>query len=96
MEEVSVDTNIWISLARLGVVQEAFRLPYRYLMEETAAKDELLSPRDLLLRVCALGLVTTTLSEEELFYVLSLQGKHGYARSRHMTFMRSPSPSAVV
>lgn len=48
MVSVSVDTNIWISLQRLDALSDVFQLDYQYLMEQSAVKDELLSPVGLL------------------------------------------------
>ena len=66
MVAVSVDTNIWISLQRLDALSDVFQLDYQYLMEQSAAKDELLSPVGLLQKVRDLGLVEVALAEEEL------------------------------
>lgn len=73
---VSSDTNIWISLCKLGALQEAFRLDLRYLMEQSAARDEILSPEHLLAEVRKLGLEEVQLSEEELLFVLTRQSKY--------------------
>ena len=80
MVVISVDTNIWISLKRLGAIADVFRLDYRYLMEKNAARDELLSPIGLLQEVRSLGLVETDLNEEELKFVLHCQSWNAYPR----------------
>jgi len=77
---VSVDTNIWISLKRLGAIADVFRLDYRFLMEKNAARDELLSPVGLLQEVRSLGLVETDLDDEELKFVFHCQARNVYCR----------------
>lgn len=80
MVSVSVDTNIWISLQRLDALSYVFQLDYQYLMESSAARDELLSPADLLEKVRDLGLVEIELTDEELLLVLEYQRKNAYPR----------------
>ena len=70
MRQVSSDTNIWISLCKLGALQEAFQLDLRYLMEQSAANDEILSPDYLLAQLRELGLTEVQLSEDELLFVM--------------------------
>ena len=76
MREVSSDTNIWISLCKLGALQEAFQLDLEYLMEQSAAQDEILSPEYLLTQLRELGLSEVPLSEGEFRFAMERRAKY--------------------
>ena len=57
MDFISSDTNIWIDFYIIQQLELPFRLPYKYLMNEDAMKDELISPPDLSNELISYGLV---------------------------------------
>ena len=44
MTYISSDTNVWIDFAKIKTLEIPIRLPYTYIMNTDAVKDELLSP----------------------------------------------------
>lgn len=74
--QVSSDTNIWISLCKLGALPEAFQLDLDYLMEQSAARDEILSPDYLLAQLRELGLTEVQLSEDEFRFAMNRRSKY--------------------
>ena len=67
-------------MQRLDALSFAFQLDYQYLMESSAARDELLSPAGLLQQVRDFGLVEVSLTDEELLLVLEYQRQNAYPR----------------
>ena len=103
MSQFSTDTNIWISLCHLGVLEMAFQLGHHYLMEESAANDEILSPPNLLGQLRGLGLTETPLSKEEFNFVWGHREKYprlsvydlyalAIAKCRSLTLLTSDGP----
>ena len=76
MEFISSDTNIWIDFMVIEKLDLPFRLPLKYLMNQDAIDDELLSPKNLKRDLLNLGLVPTELNEEEFFYGLQMAEMH--------------------
>lgn len=46
MEYISSDTNIWIDFETIDRLELPFKLPYIYLMNQDAIKDEIRKPPD--------------------------------------------------
>lgn len=67
MEYISSDTNIWIDFLVINKLELPFALPYKYIMNEDAIENELLSPKDLQSRLKSLGLIAVELSEDEFY-----------------------------
>ncbi len=67
MEFISSDTNVWLDFCIIDGLELPFKLPYTYLMNVDAVRDELLSPPELGKNLLKLGLVETELTEEEFF-----------------------------
>lgn len=68
MEFVSSDTNVWIDFSVIQRIALPFKLPYTYIMNIDAIKDELLSPdglTDVLLQHGLIG-VDITIDEFEM------------------------------
>lgn len=77
MSLVSSDTNVWIVFHKLSRIDWPFLLPYSYVMERRAMKDELLSPQGVLENAKQHGLCSTQLSEDEFALVISLSQTYG-------------------
>ena len=67
MTYISSDTNVWIDFARIKALEIPFRLPYTYIMNTDAVKDELLSPPGLGRLLVSYGLVPVEITIEEFF-----------------------------
>ena len=69
MEYISSDTNVWLDFETIDRLDYPFQLPYTYLMDEDAVRDELLSPQGLGDKLKSLGLQETELTEDEFYLV---------------------------
>ena len=67
MEYISSDTNVWLDFVTIEQIKLPFLLPYTYLMNNDAVKDELLSPPGLSKILLNLGLQETELTEDEFY-----------------------------
>ena len=67
MEYISSDTNVWVDFATIDRLEYPFRLPYTYLMNEDAVRDELLSPPGLGDKLLTLELQEVELTTEEFY-----------------------------
>lgn len=76
MEFISSDTNVWIDFMAIDKLGLPFRLSLKYLMNEDAINDELLSPEGMREQLLQLGLIATELTEEEFYYGLKIAGLH--------------------
>lgn len=65
MVYISSDTNVWIDFSIIGRIRLPFLLPYTYIMNTDAIKDELLSPLGLGDELLTCGLVSVELTIEE-------------------------------
>lgn len=65
MVYISSDTNVWIDFYLISKTDLPFRLPYTYIMNNDAIKDELLSPAGLGEELIRSGLVSVELTIEE-------------------------------
>jgi predicted nucleic acid-binding protein len=65
MEYVSSDTNVWIDFSVIGRIELPFRLPYKFIMNSDAIKDELLSPPGLCDELLRHGLLGVQITIEE-------------------------------
>lgn len=75
MEYISSDTSVWLDFVVIDCLDLPFKLPYIYLMNEDAVRDELLSPLGLGGNLLALGLVKTELTEEEFYLTEKYVGR---------------------
>lgn len=57
MEYVSSDTSVWIDFYVIGRIEIPFFLPYKYIMNNDAIEDEVLSPSGLRNELMRCGLV---------------------------------------
>ena len=76
MEFISSDTNVWIDFMAIDKLELPFRLSLKYLMNEDAINDELLSPEGMREQLLQLGLIATELTEEEFYYGLKMAELH--------------------
>ena len=76
MEFISSDANVWIDFATIDRLELPFMLPYTYLMDEDAIKDELLQPVGLGEHLLKLGLQMAELTEEEFSLAEELNLKY--------------------
>lgn len=67
MEYISSDTNVWLDFVTINRLEYPFKLPYTYLMNGDAIRDELLSPAGLGTRLKSCGLQETDMTLEEFF-----------------------------
>lgn len=67
MEYISSDTNVWFDFVIIDKIELPFMLPYKYIMNEDAIDDEMLSPKALKDNLISLGLQAVELSEEEFY-----------------------------
>ena len=67
MKYISSDTNVWIDFMTINRIALPFRLPYKYIMNQDAIEDELLSPPDFKSQLLDAGLISTELTDEEFF-----------------------------
>ncbi len=65
MEFVSSDTNVWIDFSVIQRIALPFKLPYTYIMNKDAIKDELLSPVGLTDALLLYGLVGVDITIDE-------------------------------
>ncbi len=73
MQYISSDTNVWIDFSVIDRLELPFRLPYTYIMNRDAVRDELLSPPGLGDKLISLGLVPVAFTIEEFM----LAAKYG-------------------
>ena len=76
MEYISSDTNVWLDFQMIDKIELPFKLPYRYIMNEDAINDELLSPKELKDILIFLGLEAVELSEEEFYLAEEYNAKY--------------------
>ena len=76
MEFISSDTNVWIDFMAIDKLELPFRLSLKYLMNEDAINDELLSPEGMREQLLQLGLIAIELTEEEFYYGLKMAESH--------------------
>ena len=76
MEFISSDTNVWIDFMAIDKLELPFRLSLKYLMNEDAINDELLSPEGMREQLLQLGLIATELTEKEFYYGLKMAESH--------------------
>ena len=76
MEFISSDTNVWIDFMVIDKLELPFRLSLKYLMNEDAINDELLSPEGMREQLLQLGLIAIELTEEEFYYGLEMAELH--------------------
>lgn len=81
MQCISSDTSVWIDFAVINRLNLPFRLDYVFLMYREAANDELLYPKGIKDRLCALGLKQVELSTEE--FLLAGQYAEKFRRLSH-------------
>ena len=72
MKYISSDTNVWIDFLTINRLDWPFKLPYIYLMDEDAVDDEFLNHPSVGVRLVELGLIKTSLSDEEFCLPKSL------------------------
>lgn len=65
MEFVSSDTNVWIDFFVIQRIDLPFKLPYTYIMNSDAIKDELLSPVGLTDALLLNGLIGVDITKDE-------------------------------
>ena len=75
MKYISSDTNVWIDFMTINRIALPFRLPYKYIMNQEAIEDELLSPPDFKSQLLDAGLISTELTDEE-FFLAAEYGQH--------------------
>ena len=76
MEFISSDTNVWIDFMAIDKLKLPFRLSLKYLMNEDAINDELLSPEGMREQLLQLGLIATELAEKEFYCGLKMAELH--------------------
>lgn len=72
----SSDTNIWIDLEQLGILQLPFKSSHEFWMYQDAIKDEILSPPDLGRRLLGFGLKGMDITVEELYLAGNFRVKY--------------------
>ena len=82
MKYISSDTNVWIDFMTINRIALPFRLPYKYIMNQDAIEDELLSPPDFKSQLLDAGLISTELTDEE-FFLAAEYGQHYKKLSIH-------------
>ncbi len=75
MKYISSDTNVWIDFLTINRLDWPFKLPYTYLMDEDAIDDEFLNPPSVGVRLVELGLIKTSLSDEEFLLAEEFNAK---------------------
>ena len=74
----SSDTNIWIDLDTLEIIEIPFLSAHEFYMSQDAITDELLSPPDLTDRLVTLGIKPVIFDLEEFY--LAEQYQHRYPK----------------
>ena len=72
----SSDTNVWIDLEQLKIIQLPFKSLHEFYMYKNAIEDEILSPPDLGQYLLKLGLKGIDITVEELYSAGELQAKY--------------------
>ena len=76
MQYISSDTSVWIDFSTIQRVEFPFRLPYKYIMNSDAIRDEILSPPGLGEQLLSCGLEPVEITDDEFMLALEYGSKY--------------------